>query len=237
MDDSSLTPMIKQYLAIKEKYSDSILFYRIGDFYEMFFEDAVQASKLLDITLTSRNKNDPNPIPLCGVPHHSVEPYIAKLLQKGKKVAVCDQVEDPKIAKGVVRREVTRVITPGIILDSASVKGDEHNYIAAIAPNDSTEGAFGLAIADVSTGHFSALQFNSMDALSEEVFRLEPKEIILPISLSEKTTFNNKIKKSNFNPVFTVLNNNFFEPQAISGLDGARTLIKQYPMAAKAAAA
>src|SRR2546427_1309456 len=108
-----LTPMIQQYLRVKERYPDAILLYRLGDFYEMFFEDAERASKILDLTLTSRNKGDEAAIPLCGVPHHSVEPYIQKLLEHGLKVAVCDQVEDPAKAKGIVERKVVRVVTPG----------------------------------------------------------------------------------------------------------------------------
>src|SRR3989338_983731 len=111
-DSSSDTPMFRQYWEIKEQCKDAILFYRVGDFYEMFYDDAIVASKVLDIVLTSRNKNDPNPIPFCGVPYHSMQPYLAKLVEKGHKVAICDQVEDPKAAKGVVRREVTRVVTP-----------------------------------------------------------------------------------------------------------------------------
>src|SRR3989338_5648524 len=114
MTEIPLTPMLRQYLEIKEKHADAILFYRIGDFYEMFFDDAVRASKVLDIVLTSRNKNDPNPVPLCGIPYHAMEPYLEKLVREGYKVAICDQVEDPKEARGVVRREVTRVVTPGL---------------------------------------------------------------------------------------------------------------------------
>ncbi len=112
MEPSKITPMMQQYLQIKERYRDAILFFRLGDFYEMFFEDAQTASKILDIALTSRNKNEDASVPLCGVPYHSAEPYIQKLLDAGHKVAVCEQMEDPKAAKGVVRREVVRVITP-----------------------------------------------------------------------------------------------------------------------------
>ena len=119
MSSPKLTPMIKQYLAIKDEYPDAILFYRMGDFYEMFFEDAEIASRILDITLTSRNKKEESPVPMCGVPHRAVQGYIARLIENGCKVAVCDQVEDPAEAKGLVRREVVRVITPGMIIDSS----------------------------------------------------------------------------------------------------------------------
>jgi len=115
MEAAKITPMMQQYLQIKERYRDAILFFRLGDFYEMFFEDAHTASKILDIALTSRNKSEDGAVPLCGVPYHSAEPYIQKLLDAGHKVAVCEQVEDPATAKGVVKREVVRVITPGTV--------------------------------------------------------------------------------------------------------------------------
>ncbi|RLA87390.1 MAG: DNA mismatch repair protein MutS, partial [Deltaproteobacteria bacterium] len=126
---SKVTPMIQQYLEIKESHQDAILFYRMGDFYEMFFEDAIVASRELEITLTSRDKQAEDPIPMCGVPHHAAETYIAKLLEKGHKVALCEQVEDPRQAKGLVRREVVRVVTPGTVLDSLESKSP--NYLAA----------------------------------------------------------------------------------------------------------
>jgi DNA mismatch repair protein MutS len=247
MGDDGLTPMIRQYLRIKEQYNDAILFYRIGDFYEMFFEDAEIASKLLNITLTSRNKNEPNPVPLCGVPYHSVEPYIAKLISCGKKVAICDQVEDPKTAKGVVKREVIRVVTPGIILAPESIEKTSHNYVAAAAfsppPRPSTikgEGAqtgYGLALADVSTGHFYASQYDTLDLLLEEIVRLEPREILVPRQLFSDSKFRSKISRPYFEPLFTSFNEEKFDPQAITGLEGASSLIKSHPAAARAAAA
>jgi DNA mismatch repair protein MutS len=112
---SKVTPMIEQYLRVKEHHRDAILFYRMGDFYEMFFEDAVVAARELEITLTSRDKQAENPVPMCGVPHHAADTYIVRLLEKGYRVAVCDQVEDPRAAKGLVRREVVRVVTPGTV--------------------------------------------------------------------------------------------------------------------------
>ena len=128
--------MIKQYLSIKERYADTILFYRMGDFYEMFFEDAEVASRILEITLTSRNKKDEFPIPMCGVPYRAVQGYIARLINQGYKVAICDQVEDPKKAKGLVRREVTRVVTPGTVTDDALLDPRVSNYLASITPGD-----------------------------------------------------------------------------------------------------
>jgi DNA mismatch repair protein MutS len=129
MSSSKLTPMIKQYLSIKEDYPDAILLYRMGDFFEMFFEDAEVASRALEITLTSRNKNDTKPIPMCGVPVRAVQGYIARLIEKGFKVALCDQVEDPAQAKGIVKREVVRVLTPGMILENELLDSASHNYV------------------------------------------------------------------------------------------------------------
>ena len=122
MSTAKNTPMIQQYLSIKEKYPDTLLFYRMGDFYEMFFEDAQTASRVLEITLTSRNKNDPSPVPMCGVPYRAAQTYIARLVDNGYKVAICDQIEDPSQAKGLVKREVVRVVTPGMISKMSSWK-------------------------------------------------------------------------------------------------------------------
>ncbi len=179
-----LTPMLRQYLEIKEQYPDAILFYRIGDFYEMFYDDAVQASKVLDIVLTSRNKNDPNPVPLCGVPHHAMEPYLEKLVSHGFKVAICDQVEDPKSAKGVVRREVTRVVTPGMAgcLENMSTSARVH-YLAALCPGD---GLWGLARLEISTGDFRVTEVSgSRENVLEELRRMEPREVLVPEEWNE----------------------------------------------------
>ncbi|MFQ5787482.1 MAG: DNA mismatch repair protein MutS, partial [Thermodesulfobacteriota bacterium] len=157
---STNTPMIKQYLKIKKQYPDSILFFRLGDFYEMFFEDANIASKILGIALTSRNKNEKNPVPLCGVPYHSVEPYIAKILNHGHKVAICEQIEDPKFAKGIVQRQVTKVLTPGVIMDSEKLDSKTNNYLAALYFDGKS---FGLAYTDISTGRFRTTSFNALD--------------------------------------------------------------------------
>ncbi len=181
---SSTTPMLRQYLEIKEKHRDAILLYRIGDFYEMFFEDAVTASKELDIVLTSRNKNDPNPVPLCGVPYHSVQPYIEKLVARGHRVAICDQVEDPKEAKGVVRREVSRVITPGLsgLLETpAKGSGQGAPYLAVIHFGKET---CGLALLEIATGDFRVTEMRHpegrfKDLLREEIDRIHPREIVV----------------------------------------------------------
>jgi len=148
---SSLTPAMRQYLEIKSRYPDCILFFRMGDFYEMFFEDAVLASRLLEITLTSRDKGKEDSVPLCGFPWHAASTYIARLISKGYKVAVCEQMEDPRFARGVVKREVVRVVTPGLVLDPDNLEAKQNNFLAGIALRGE---AFGLAFLDVSTGEF-----------------------------------------------------------------------------------
>ncbi|MCF8051820.1 MAG: DNA mismatch repair protein MutS [Desulfobacterales bacterium] len=179
MSSSTATPMIQQYLAIKETYPDVLLFYRMGDFYEMFFEDAQVASKALEITLTSRNKKDKTPIPMCGVPVRAVQGYIARLLEKGHKVAVCEQVEDPTEAKGLVKREVVRVITPGMILENEYLDAASNNYVLALARN---RDALGLAYLDLSTGTFRLTESGNSAAVADEALRVGPSEVVLPAS-------------------------------------------------------
>ncbi|MFC1877078.1 DNA mismatch repair protein MutS [Thermodesulfobacteriota bacterium] len=177
MNPSSATPMIQQYLTVKEEYPDAILFYRMGDFFEMFFEDAEKASRLLDITLTSRNKKADTPIPMCGVPHRAVQGYIARLIEKGYKVAICDQVEDPSTAKGLVKREVVRVVTPGMILENELLDEKSNNYVlSALFENN----RIGLSYLDISTGAFRMMETGNMGAVIEETFRISPSEVILP---------------------------------------------------------
>ena len=182
MAPPKLTPMLKQYLEIKEEYGEALLFYRMGDFYEMFFEDAERASRLLDITLTSRNKNDDNPVPMCGVPYRAVQGYIAKLIDKGYKVAICDQVEDPATAKGLVKREVVRVITPGMIIEDDLLDGKTNNFVLAVSRH---QARFGLASLDISTGTFRLAETDRVDTLIEEARRIAPREILIPESLEE----------------------------------------------------
>lgn len=146
-----LTPAMKQYLSLKEKYRDCILLFRMGDFYEMFFEDAVIASRLLEITLTSRDKNKEDAIPLCGFPYHAASSYIARLIEGGYKVAVCEQLEDPRQAKGIVKRDVVRVITPGLVVDAESLEAKENNFLAAYYEHDDKQA---LSFLDISTGEF-----------------------------------------------------------------------------------
>ena len=149
---AELTPMRRQYLQIKEQYPDCLLFFRLGDFYEMFDEDAKTASEELDLTLTTRDRGKPEEerTPMCGVPYHSYESYLARLIGKGYKVAICEQTEDPALAKGLVEREVIRVVTPGTVVESSMLEEAKNNYIAAICLE---EGGAGLCFCDVSTAH------------------------------------------------------------------------------------
>lgn len=175
--------MLKQYLEIKEAHQDAILFFRMGDFYEMFFEDAEIASGVLGITLTSRDKNKENSVPLCGVPHHAVSPYISKLVGQGYKVAVCEQVEDPKKAKGIVKREVTRVVTPGLVVDTDTLEATENNFLVSVSANKKS---WGIASLDLSTGEFKASELCDRRALMEEVIRIGPREVLAPRSFDEQ---------------------------------------------------
>ncbi len=179
MSPPKSTPMIKQYLSIKEQYPDAILFYRMGDFYEMFFEDAQIASRALEITLTSRNKNAESPVPMCGVPHRAARGYIARLIDKGYKVAVCDQIEDPAKSDGLVKRDVVRVITPGMIIEDELLDERSNNYVLAIKCRDELTG---LAFLDISTGAFRITESKDADVIIEEIQRISPSEILLPES-------------------------------------------------------
>lgn len=173
------TPLMKQYNEIKKDYEDSILFFRLGDFYEMFFEDAVKASKELGLTLTSRNKEKDENVPLAGVPYHSASSYITKLVSKGYKVAICEQVEDPKLAKGIVKREVVKVVTPGTVIDVDSLDSKSNNYLLSIREAD---GKIGIAYIDITTGEFKVTEIEKekdYSKLFNELNKIEPKEILL----------------------------------------------------------
>ena len=195
MNNDDLTPLMRQYREIKHDYQDAILFFRVGDFYEMFYEDAAEASRLLAIALTSRDKARADPVPLCGVPYHAATGYIAKLLKAGRTVALCEQVEDPKLAKGLVRREVVRLYTPGTLIDPELLPAIESNFLGAVAvasppsPSSSRHDPvplLGLAALDLSTGEFWIMEFHGERAqtdLQDELSRLEPRELLYPNKL------------------------------------------------------
>ena len=197
MASKEKTPMMKQYLDVKSKHPDSILFFRMGDFYEMFYEDAKKASRILDIALTSRNKNAADPVPMCGIPYHAADNYIARIIKEGLKVAICEQVEDPKSASGVIRREVIRIVTPGTVIDSSLLDSKRNNYLGAIYP---FKNAYGLAVLDISTGEFKITEFagtNAFEALSNEIDTLDLEEILFPGNTAEKDSGLNSIKALN----------------------------------------
>ncbi|MBA4396534.1 MAG: DNA mismatch repair protein MutS [Syntrophus sp. (in: bacteria)] len=187
---TDLTPAMRQYLDIKSRYPDCILLFRMGDFYEMFFEDAVVAAKVLDITLTSRNKGKEDSIPLCGFPYHALSPYLKKLIDAGFKAAICEQVEDPKLAKGVVKREVVRVVTPGLVLDTDNPK--ENNFLASLCFQDHH---FGLAFLDISTGEFRVTESAQAEFLLMEIGGLSFREILIEQKTAENRLLQGYLKE------------------------------------------
>lgn len=195
--ETRLTPMMQRYMEVKEETPGTILLFRMGDFYELFHEDAEVAAKVLGLTLTSRDKSSANPVPMAGFPYHSLEGYLQKLIAAGHKVSICDQVEDPKTAKGMVRREVTQIITPGTLTDDALLNPKENNYLASVCP---TKDAIGVAWLELSTGRFQCMelpveanllpaQLGSSSAFIDEVARIRPAECLLPESAKDQPTF------------------------------------------------
>lgn len=173
-----LTPMMEQYFEIKDQYKDCLLFFRLGDFYEMFFEDAITASRELEITLTGRDCGQEERAPMCGVPFHSAENYIVRLVEKGYKVAICEQVEDAKQAKGIVKRDVIRVVTPGTVLNGAVLDETKNNYLMSLYSHPN---GFGIAAVDITTGEFQTTEITgnvSSGKLLDEIARFHPAEII-----------------------------------------------------------
>ena len=177
------TPMMQKYLETKQQYADCILFYRLGDFYEMFFDDAVTVSRELELTLTGKDCGMPERAPMCGVPFHAVDQYLNRLVQKGYKVAICEQVEDPKLAKGLVKREVIRIVTPGTNLDTQALDETKNNYLMCIV---SFSSLYGIAICDITTGAFFVTEVEEERKLKDEIVRYEPVEIVSnqPFSIS-----------------------------------------------------
>jgi DNA mismatch repair protein MutS len=180
MAEQGLTPAMRQYLEIKERYRDAILFYRMGDFYEMFYEDAEVASKLLEITLTSRHKDSEQPVPMCGVPHHAASFYINRLVACGRKVAICEQLEEPGPDKKLLKREVVWVAAPGLTLDQEALEAKANNFLAAVCTLAQGGRAFGLAHLDLSTGEFRCTEAEGLEAALAELVRIDPAQLLLP---------------------------------------------------------
>jgi len=226
---TKLTPMMKQYMEIKNNYKDSILLFRLGDFYEMFLEDAITASRELEITLTARAGGDKEKIPMCGIPHHASEGYIAKLVSKGYKVAICEQTQDPSETKGIVRREVVRVITAGTVISPNMLNEKENNYIMSIFADEKN---CGISYADISTGELNSSQITGPSyetALLNQLAKVKPKEIILNSNIEDENLFLNinKATESYISQIdnrffdiasSTKLIKNHFNVQALKGL-------------------
>ena len=196
---AQVTPMMQCYLDTKEKYKDCILFYRLGDFYEMFFDDAITVSKELELTLTGKDCGLEERAPMCGIPHHARDTYIPKLVEKGYKVAICEQLEDPKYAKGIVKRDVVKIVTPGTITDLTMLDEKRNNYIACIFMNKKE---CAISFCDISTGEFFISSISGVDVntkILNEISRISPSEIIL-----SDTTKENSIFFKEFNRVFNI---------------------------------
>src|SRR5699024_6137752 len=181
---SNQTPMMQQYMRIKAENQDAFLFFRLGDFYEMFYEDAIKAAQELEITLTKRDASQKDPIPMCGVPYHSAEGYIKTLIEQGHKVAICEQVEDPKTAKGVVKREVVQLITPGTIMESSMLQETDHNYIASLSHFD--EETFVIVYHELSTGETQLVMVEGgLQQVIHELANHQIKEIVIASTLKD----------------------------------------------------
>ena len=207
---AEFSPMMRHYLETKEQYKDCILFYRLGDFYEMFFDDAITTSRELELTLTGKDCGQEERAPMCGIPFHAAEVYISRLIEKGYKVAICEQVEDPKEAKGIVKREVIRVVTPGTVIESNMLDEKKNNYIMSIYKSGLF---FGMAVCDISTGDFYSTQIkgtNNFAMLLDEISRYTPAEIVVNEMLFNTTEEINKIKER-FECYLSRLNNEIYE--------------------------
>jgi DNA mismatch repair protein MutS len=213
----TLTPAMRQYLEIKAKYPDCIIFCRMGDFYEIFFEDAVTAAKVLEITLTSRNKGKEDSVPLCGVPYHSAAPYISRLVEKGFKVAVCEQVEDPREAKGIVKREVVKIVTPGLQTDPANLPAKENHFLAGISLRDKVHG---LAFLDLSTGEFRVTEADDRDFFLQEVSSLDFRELLLDEGLKGSAFWKSLASRTDVAAI-NFLPSRYFAPDGVPGPAGS----------------
>lgn len=220
--DSALTPMMRQYRQIKETLPETILLFRLGDFYEMFFDDAKKASSVLNIALTARESGKGNKVPMCGVPYHAADGYIARLIKAGNKVAVCDQTEDPRFAKGIVKRDVTRIITPGTVLDANLLTDKTHNYLAAL---DECDGEIGFSFVDLSTGEFKTTQLEGARDVMTEMIRVRPSEIIVPKRFAENAVLIERVKTA-VNPLINYIDDWQFDYES-----SARTLKEQFKVA------
>ena len=190
--NATVTPMLAQYLELKRQYEDAIVFYRLGDFYEMFFEDAIKAAPILEVQLTSRDKNASNPIPMCGIPYHSATVYLQKLLAKGLKIAICEQVEDPKSTKGIIKREVVRVVTPALVGDPELIADDTYNYLLAVSITLNSQ--LEVILLDLLSGQLKLGLVEDVTQLTDLFYKYSPREILLSKRVLENNSFRESIK-------------------------------------------
>ena len=212
-DRSVISPMMQKYIETKEKYNDCILFYRLGDFYEMFFDDAITASRELELTLTGKDCGQEERAPMCGIPHHAAEIYVSRLIAKGYKVAICEQLEDPKKTKGIVKRGVIRVVTPGTLVDSNMLEERKNNYIMSIFK---TGIYFGISVCDISTGEFYSAEIkeqNNFPTLLDEIARYTPSELVVNSMMANCEEEMAKIKERFENVYITKFNDKFFKTE------------------------
>ena len=207
---AEFSPMMQRYLETKEEYKDCILFYRLGDFYEMFFDDAITASRELELTLTGKDCGQEERAPMCGIPHHAAEIYISKLIAKGYKVAICEQLEDPKKAKGIVKRGVIRVVTPGTLVESNMLEERKNNFIMSIFKSGIY---YGISVCDISTGEFYSAEIKdnyNFPMLLDEIARYTPSELLVNSMMSNCQEEIGKIKERFENIYITNFNDKFF---------------------------
>ena len=213
VEKEKFSPMMQKYLETKEQYKDCILFYRLGDFYEMFFDDAITASRELELTLTGKDCGQEERAPMCGVPHHAAEMYISKLIAKGYKVAICEQLEDPKNAKGIVKRGVIRIVTPGTVVESNMLEERKNNYIMSIFKSGIY---FGISVCDITTGEFYAAEIkdsNNFPQLLDEIARYNPSELVVNSMMADCIEEMGKIKER-FECYITRFQDKYFTPEA-----------------------
>ncbi len=218
MAKTKISPMMQQYLDIKEQYKECILFFRLGDFYEMFFDDAITVSRELELTLTGKNCGQEEKAPMCGVPFHSADTYISRLIEKGYRVAICEQTEDPASAKGIVKREVIRIVTPGTLTSQSMLKENENNYLASIYIDD--DGA-GISYCDISTGEMYASQLTgnmTEDSLINELAKTNAREVIIN---REVETVREALKTSDV--FLNLLNENYYGYETAE-----KTILRQF---------
>ena len=211
LQNKKLSPMMRQYIEVKQQNEDCLIFFRVGDFYELFFDDAVNTSKELDIALTGKDCGLEERAPMCGVPFHAVDVYVSKLMAKGHKVAIVEQVEDPNTAQGLVKREVVKVITPGTVLYNDALNESKNNYLFSIYYDAN---GYGLSIVDFSVGSFQLTHIKSINGLHDIIDKFQPKEIIVN-NLIYMSSLNMDYIKNKYGISFSILDNDYYDERHV----------------------